>query len=658
MIAISTPAQKPRGSASSTVCTGRRGVEVTSIPRRSPGPVALDRRSEVAASSCATRNLGGCLPLEFLLSRPDPRRTTAGIAAGDEILAVNGEQLRDVIAYQLHADGAEVDLEVRRGGLEQQLVVRKAEGAPLGLELAHAVFDRVQTCDNHCPFCFIHQLPKGMRRSLYLQDDDFRLSFLYGNFTTLTRFTEADFERVITEKLSPLYVSIHATDPEVRDAPAAQPPRRDELALARAAARRGRRGARPGGRVPGHQRRRGARRHDARRARPLPEARDGRRRAARCERAQPRARDAAAHAPPKRAPCVDIVHAWQHRFAATRSAAGSCSPPTSTTCSRSATFPPLDAYDDVPPARERHRHGAHVRGRGRGRARRATTCEPTGTRSGFFAAVDGAPAEGYRAPRAGAPRRIERRATAADARPPTAPIGIITGELGAGCSRRSLPALGDGPGAEVRLVPVANRSSAATSASPVCSPAPTSPPRSPTSPTGDRYLLPDVVLSRGTLPRRRDRRGAAASGRGRRDRRRRPRASRDSGAGHRDRYPSHAARRRRRPPERRQVVAREPHHRPARRDRRRAPGRDPRPPRAGRRMERARVRARRHRRLVASGRSRPHRGTARARGEGDRAGRSRDDAPPISCCSWSTSPPASPKRTRASRRCCSAATCR
>src|SRR4051794_30987616 len=140
----------------------------------------------------------------------------AGIASGDEILAVNGEQLRDVIAYQLHADGAEVDFEVRRGGLEQQIVVRKAEGAPLGLELAHAVFDRVQTCDNHCPFCFIHQLPKGMRRSLYLQDDDFRLSFLYGNFTTLTRFTEADFERVITEQLSPLYVSIHATDPDLR----------------------------------------------------------------------------------------------------------------------------------------------------------------------------------------------------------------------------------------------------------------------------------------------------------------------------------------------------------------------------------------------------------------------------------------------------------
>jgi hypothetical protein len=79
------------------------------------------------------------------------------------------------------------------------------------------VFDRVRTCDNHCEFCFIYQLPKGMRRSLYLKDDDYRLSFLYGNFTTLTRFTESDLERVITERLSPLHVSIHATDPDVRN---------------------------------------------------------------------------------------------------------------------------------------------------------------------------------------------------------------------------------------------------------------------------------------------------------------------------------------------------------------------------------------------------------------------------------------------------------
>jgi NifB/MoaA-like Fe-S oxidoreductase len=74
----------------------------------------------------------------------------------------------------------------------------------------------VRTCDNHCEFCFIYQLPPGLRKSLYLKDDDYRLSFLYGNFTTLTRFTEADLERVVTERLSPINVSIHATDPEVR----------------------------------------------------------------------------------------------------------------------------------------------------------------------------------------------------------------------------------------------------------------------------------------------------------------------------------------------------------------------------------------------------------------------------------------------------------
>ena len=94
--------------------------------------------------------------------------------------------------------------------------VSKGPGEPLGVEVSSAVFDRVRTCDNHCAFCFIYQLPKGMRRSLYLKDDDYRLSFLYGNFTTLTRFTELDAERILTERLGPLFVSIHSTDPDLR----------------------------------------------------------------------------------------------------------------------------------------------------------------------------------------------------------------------------------------------------------------------------------------------------------------------------------------------------------------------------------------------------------------------------------------------------------
>ena len=129
---------------------------------------------------------------------------------------MNGQVPRDVIEYQLLADEPVVDLEVARGGIDLALKVVKQAGEPLGLEISAAIFDRVRTCDNHCEFCFIYQLPKGMRRSLYLKDDDYRLSFLYGNFTTLTRFTEVDLERVVDQRLSPLYVSIHATDPDVR----------------------------------------------------------------------------------------------------------------------------------------------------------------------------------------------------------------------------------------------------------------------------------------------------------------------------------------------------------------------------------------------------------------------------------------------------------
>ncbi len=142
----------------------------------------------------------------------------SGLRSGDELLSLNGRSPRDVIEYSLLVDEPELDLVVRRRGVAEPFTVeiRKDAGEPLGIEVSSAVFDRVRTCDNHCEFCFIHQLPKGMRRSLSMKDDDYRLSFLYGNFTTLTRFTEMDLERVITERLSPLFVSIHATDPDVR----------------------------------------------------------------------------------------------------------------------------------------------------------------------------------------------------------------------------------------------------------------------------------------------------------------------------------------------------------------------------------------------------------------------------------------------------------
>ncbi len=140
----------------------------------------------------------------------------AGLRVGDELLAIDGRVPRDVIEYRLLVDEADPELEIRRGHEEVSVTVGKAAGEALGAEVSSALFDRVRTCDNHCEFCFIYQLPKGMRRSLYLKDDDYRLSFLYGNFTTLTRFTELDLERVLSEGLSPLFVSIHSTDPALR----------------------------------------------------------------------------------------------------------------------------------------------------------------------------------------------------------------------------------------------------------------------------------------------------------------------------------------------------------------------------------------------------------------------------------------------------------
>jgi len=140
----------------------------------------------------------------------------AGVQTGDELLAVNGVVPGDVIEYQQLIDDPVPELTLRRLGEEQVLEIDKGQGEPLGLRLSSSIFDRVQTCDNHCEFCFIYQLPPGLRKSLYLKDDDYRLSFLYGNFTTLTRFTELDLARVVEERLGPLYVSIHATDPVVR----------------------------------------------------------------------------------------------------------------------------------------------------------------------------------------------------------------------------------------------------------------------------------------------------------------------------------------------------------------------------------------------------------------------------------------------------------
>lgn len=140
----------------------------------------------------------------------------AGVLPGDRVVEVNGIRPRDILEWHRLVDNDVVDLHISRGRESLDILVERLPGEPFGARVSSAVFDRIHTCDNHCEFCFIYQLPKGMRQSLYLKDDDYRLSFLFGNFTTLTRFTEADLERVLDERLSPLYVSIHAVDPHVR----------------------------------------------------------------------------------------------------------------------------------------------------------------------------------------------------------------------------------------------------------------------------------------------------------------------------------------------------------------------------------------------------------------------------------------------------------
>ena len=147
---------------------------------------------------------------------PESCAARSGLSVGDVVLEVNGVVPRDVLEWSRLAADHSVHLVVERDGHRMEKFLVPRPGEPLGISLDSAVFDRVSTCDNHCEFCFIYQLPKGMRRSLYLKDDDYRLSFLFGNFTTLTRFTEADLERVIDEGLSPLYVSIHSSDPRHR----------------------------------------------------------------------------------------------------------------------------------------------------------------------------------------------------------------------------------------------------------------------------------------------------------------------------------------------------------------------------------------------------------------------------------------------------------
>ena len=416
----------------------------------------------------------------------------AGLRPGDELLTLNGEAPRDVIRYRVLADEALVDLEVRRGGLEQAVRVSKREGEPLGAEVHSALFDRVRTCDNHCPFCFIYQLPKGMRKSLYVKDDDYRLSFLYGNFTTLTRFTEADLERVVDEGLGPLYVSIHATDPELRtrllrNRRGATSLRWLRLLLDHGVEVHGQVVVCPGvndgpalddtflgvldrfpelasvGVVP-----LGVSAHNT----------------------EP---DMRVHAPGEAAAVMDVIDRWQKTFLSV--------------LDRRMVFAADEYYlmadRPFPEAEEYEEFPQHENGIGMARTffvevEAALAGRPSQVevphRGGFFQWVDGAPADGYRSPR-------REGAVGLTVGPGEAgEVALLTGEYGARVMQPVLSALAEAAGRPVRALPVPNRLFggniavtgllAGADVAAVLEGEPTA---------GVRYLLPDVTLSRGVF---------------------------------------------------------------------------------------------------------------------------------------------------------------
>ena len=412
---------------------------------------------------------------------PGSPAARAGLQPGDQIVAMDGQLPRDVIEYQLLADQERLELELRRGGVELTIEVRRSGSEPLGIEVDAPLFDRVRTCDNHCEFCFIHQLPKGLRRSLYVRDDDYRLSFLYGNFTTLTRFTEIDLERVLSEGLSPLWVSIHATDPYIRSRMLRN--RRGSVSLRWLRALLDH-GVTVHGQVV-----------------VCPGINDGEILEDTLAGVMDRFPELASvacvplgvsrfntetsmrpHTPEEAAAVVDLVEEWQAAFTA---ALGHpmvfASDEYYLIADRS--MPPLAAYGDL----AQHENGV---GLYRGFEARfyGDRSAPAGGPSGFFQSVDGAPAAGYRAVRAepGRVTLLPRR---------EAPVTVITGTYGAAVLApliRSVRHDADVLAVDNRYfggnIGVAGLMTGEDVAAGLVS-----------APTGRRYLLPDVCLSGGVF---------------------------------------------------------------------------------------------------------------------------------------------------------------
>lgn len=156
--------------------------------------------------------------MENRIASLDPGSLLEGIAKpGDRLLSINGREIEDVLDYKFFSYDPEVTVTLEsEDGTRTTVSVEKEEGEDLGLNFATYLMDRPRSCVNRCIFCFIDQLPKGMRETLYFKDDDARLSFLLGNYITLTNLTEREIRRIMDLHVSPINVSVHTTDPDLR----------------------------------------------------------------------------------------------------------------------------------------------------------------------------------------------------------------------------------------------------------------------------------------------------------------------------------------------------------------------------------------------------------------------------------------------------------
>ncbi|MBI3969305.1 MAG: DUF512 domain-containing protein [Chloroflexi bacterium] len=154
--------------------------------------------------------------LRITAVQPGSAAAAAGLRPGDALVSLAGQPVRDVIDYHYLAAESDWRLEIKRDGSTIPLEASVPIGEELGVEFAAVTPDGIRRCNNRCPFCFVTQSPKGMRKTIYIKDDDIRYSFLHAHFVTMSNWTEEDWRRIEEQRLSPLYISVHATDPAVR----------------------------------------------------------------------------------------------------------------------------------------------------------------------------------------------------------------------------------------------------------------------------------------------------------------------------------------------------------------------------------------------------------------------------------------------------------